>query len=192
MGLVRRIATALTLFAISLPCDAQDPFSQIEIRLQGSLNMGAADLQEYWQLARGGKLSIGTPFYAGDWGVSLAIHRFNPSSDVPGFGALWIGSWWGINIDAHPKVSVKPMIGIGNYRMSFDDSATTFSGESSESDFVGNLGMLILFDAGRRWFVFSEAEYLTVQTSPRMNLWFLSAGIGLRIKSGEVLKALLE
>jgi len=190
--LVSRIIFMLTLMAICLPCSAQDPFSELEFRFQGSQNVGPNDLRGYWQLARGGKVSVSTPFYAGNWDLSIAIHRFNASSEVPGFGALWIGSGWGINFSVHPKVTVRPMIGIGNYRMSFDDSAITFSGESSESDFARNLGMVISFDTGHRWFVFSQAEYLVVHTKPRLNLWFLSIGIGLRMPSGEFIRAILK
>lgn len=192
MGLVRRIYLTLTLLVGSVPCVAQDPFSELEFHLQGSQNLGPNVLDGQWQMGRGAKVSVSTPFYLGNWDMNFAIHRFNALSDVPGFGALWVSSGWGINVRLHPRLTIKPSLSIGNYRMSFDDSTTTFSGESSESDFVGSLAMLISFDVGRRWFLYSQAEYLMVQTTPRINLWFLSTGIGFRVPTGKHIKAILE
>lgn len=189
---MRGILCILILIVISLPCFAQDPFSELEIRVHATQNV-KHNFQEYqWNLARGVKASLGTPFYAGQWDVTIAIHRFHSSGGVPGFGALWISSAWYPMVSLHPSVTIKPMIGVGNYRMSFDDTVTSFSGESSESEFVGHLGMMISFDISQKWFIFTDLEYLRVQTQPLMHLWFCSAGIGFRWKASELIKTILE
>ena len=176
----------------SLPSFAQDPFSELELRVHGTQNVRHNFQEDPWNLARGMKVSLGTPFYAGQWDVTIGIHRFHSSGKVPGFGALWISSAWHPMVSLSPRVTLKPTIGIGNYRMSFDDAGSRFSGESNESDFVSNLGLMITYDLNQQWFVFTEAEYLRVQTQPLMHLWFCSVGVGFRWKALEFVKTILE
>ncbi|MCY4224504.1 MAG: hypothetical protein OXF06_06670 [Bacteroidetes bacterium] len=176
----------------SLPSFAQDPFSELGLRLHATQNVRHNLSKDQWNLARGVKLSLGTPFYVGEWDVTIGIHRFHSSGRVPGFGAIWISSAWHPKISVSPRITLKPTIGIGNYRMSFDDAVSSFSGESSESDFVSNLGVMISFDISQQWFLFSEAEYLRVQTQPLMHLWFCSVGIGFRWKASEFIKTILD
>lgn len=171
---------------------AQAPFSRLELRVRGTHNVNRNLLHQYWHPASGLILSAATPFYAGDWEANVGVHRFNGSAGVPGFGALWISSGWRIKIPVTTRIRLNPGIGLGNYRMSFDESVTSYSGERRESDFVGNIGVLASLDLGRQWFLFGQAEYLRVQTRPLMRLWFISVGIGLQVNTGEFLKTLLE
>jgi len=189
---VRQLLTTLVLILAAVPGFAQAPFSTLEFRTLGSLNINQSLLHTRWHPARGIKWSIATPFYAGDWDINLGIHRFDASADVPGFRALWISSGWGFEVPVHTRITLKQVIRIGNYRMSFDDASTSFSGESSESDFVGSAGVLGSFKFSHKWFLFAETEYLRVQTQPLMHLWFTSAGIGYRIQTGKTVKTFLE
>lgn len=182
----------LPLTFITVSCLAQVPFSRLALRIQGTQNVNQSRLHDYWHPASGMKVSASTPFYTGDWEVSLGIHRFNNSTDVPGFGALWISSGWALKVPVTHRMMLNPGISIGNYRMSFDESVTGYSGEQSESDFVSSIGVLASLDLGRRWFVFSQAEYLRVQTQPLMHLWFVSAGVGVQMDMGRILQTLLE
>ncbi len=192
MGFVRYTLVILTLILITADCLAQAPFSRLELRIQGTQNVNRNLLHNYWHPASGVKVSAATPFYAGDWEVNLGVHRFNGSAEAPGFGALWISSGWRLKIPVTTRIRLKPGIGFGNYRMSFDESVTGYSGERRESDFVGSIGMLASLDVGRRWFLFGQAEYLRIQTQPLMRLWFISAGIGLKVNTGKFLQTLLE
>ena len=189
---MKRTLSTLILSLTAIAGFAQEPFSTLELRIQGSRNLNRNILHERWHPASGAKLSVSTPFYAGEWEMNFGFHRFNASTNVPGFGALWINSGWRARIPVHAKVALKPAISIGNYRMSFDDSAFTYAGESSESDFAGSIAMLASLDLSRQWFVFGEAEYLRIQTSPRMHLWFASIGFGFRIQSGKLARTFLE
>ncbi len=189
---MRHLLAILSLMLITADCLSQAPFSRLEFRVQGTHNVNRSLLHDYWHPASGVKMSAATPFYAGDWEVNLAVHRFNGSAGVPGFGALWISSGWGLTIPVTHRIRLKPGIGIGNYRMSFDESGTGYSGERRESDFVGSIGLLASLNIGRRWFLFSQAEYLRVQIQPLMHLWFLSMGIGLEMNMGNLLQTLLE
>lgn len=189
---MRHTLAILILICLAAPSLAQEPFSGLEFRIQGTRNVNRTLLHDYWHPAAGAKLSIATPFYAGDWEIHLGVHRYNATADAPGFGVLWISSGWGINIPLTDRITLKPGLGAGNYRMSFDEPVTGYSGEQSESDFAGNVGMLMALSIGRKWFVFSQAEYLRVQTRPLMHLWFISAGIGLQVNTGEFLKTFLE
>ena len=189
---MRYILATLTLILITADCLAQVPFSRLELRVQGTQNVNRNILHDYWHPASGVKVSAATPFYVGAWEVNLGVHRFNGSAEAPGFGALWISSGWRLNIPVTQQIRLKPGIGFGNYRMSFDESVTGYSGERRESDFVGSIGMLASLDVGRRWFLFSQAEYLRVQTQPLMRLWFVSAGIGLQVNTGKFLQTFLE
>ncbi len=187
-----RPLTILVLLAVAAPCVAQDPFSSLEIRVQATQNVNQNILHDHWHSGRGMKASLITPFYFGDWGISLGVHRFDTRSDVPGFGALWISSDWGVKLPLGYRFALTPMIGIGNYRMSFDTAVTTFSGESSESDFVSSASLQASLRINRKWFLFGQAEYLRVQTRPLIQLWFGSAGIGYQMETGRLLKAILE
>ena len=189
---MRHTLAILTLILVAADCLAQAPFSRLEFRVQGTHNVNRSLLHDYWHPASGIKMSATTPFYAGEWEVNLGIHRFNGSAEVPGFGALWISSGWRLKIPVTHRINLKPGIGFGNYRMSFDESGTGYSGERRESDFVGSIGVLASLDVGRRWFLFGQAEYLRVQTQPLMRLWFISAGIGLHVNTGKLLQTLLE
>ncbi|MCY4205046.1 MAG: hypothetical protein OXE92_04890 [Bacteroidetes bacterium] len=189
---MRYILTTLALVLITSSSSAQAPFSNLEFRIQGSHNVNRSRLYDNWHPASGMKLSVSTPFYTGDWEMSLGFHRFNASTDVPGFGALWISSGWGLKIPVHTRITIRPIIHIGNYRMSFDDSATTYSGESSESDFVGGARILTSFNISRKWFLFGETEYLRVQTQPLMHLLFISVGVGFQVQTGNFVKIFLE
>ncbi len=187
----RTIGTLILLFATANSL-AQDPFSKLEIRVRGTQNVNRTILHENWHPARGVKISLGTPFYAGEWELSLGIHRFNASSDVPGFGALWISSNWGIRIPIGSRFHLKPALAIGNYRMSFDDSGLGFRGENNESEFVGSTEIMGTFEFVRNWFLFGGVEYLRIQTTPLMRLWFSSVGIGVQIPSTGRMKKILE
>ena len=189
---MRYTLTPLILSLVAAPSLAQEPFSTLEFRIQGSRNVNQTLLHDHWDPASGIKLSVATPFYAGDWEINLGFHRFNASSDVPGFGALWINSGWRTKIPIHTRIILKPAISIGNYRMSFDDSATSHVGESSESDFVGSAGILVSFNISSKWFLFGEAEYLRIQTQPLMHLWFTSIGVGFQLQTGKHVKTFLE
>lgn len=184
--------TILVLLAVAAPCLAQDPFSSLEMRIQATQNVNQNILHDHWHPGRGMKASLVTPFYFGDWGISLGVHRFDARSDVPGFGALWISSDWGVRLPFGYRFALTPAVGIGNYRMSFDDAVTTFSGESSESDFVSSASLRASLRIGRDWFLFGQAERLLVQTRPLMELWFASAGVGYQMEAGRLLKAILE
>lgn len=182
----------LLLILIEVPSYAQAPFSRLDLSVRAVQNVNRTVLHEYWQPAKGIKISIATPFYAGDWEVHFGVHRFNASTDAPGFGALWISSGWGIRIPLGDQIILKPSVAIGNYRMSFDDSGTRYSGESSESDFVGSMGLMLSYTIGKTWYVFGQSEYLRIQTQPLMHLWFVSAGIGIQVPSGNLVQTLLE
>ena len=189
---MRRTLLTLLLILIGAPSHAQAPFSRLDFSVRAVQNVNRSALHEYWQPAKGIQVSIATPFYAGDWEVHLGVHRFNASADVPGFGALRISSGWGLRIPLRYGIALRPAVTLGNYRMSFDDSGTRYSGESSESDFVGSLGVMLTYTVGKTWYVFGQSEYLRIQTQPLMHLWFVSAGIGIQVPSGKLVQTLLE
>ena len=188
-----RVALFTLIFiASAASCLAQTPFSELDIRIQGTQNVNRTVLHENWKPARGWKFSLSTPFYAGDWEIHLGIHRFNASSPTPGFGVLWISSGWGNKIPVTRRITLHPSIAIGNYRMSFDDSGLESLSESNESDFVASVAILISFDIGDKWFLFGAADYLRIQTYPLMRLWFTSAGIGFRLQTGRRIQTFLN
>ncbi len=189
---MRRTIGTLILLFVTATSLAQAAFSSLELRVQGTQNVNRTILHENWHSARGVKISLGTPFYAGDWELNLGLHRFNASTDVPGFGALWINSGWGIRIPVGNWLILKPTLGIGNYRMSFDDSGLGFRGENNESEFVGSVEILGSVEFIHNWFLFGGVEYLQVQTTPLMRLWFASVGVGVQIPSTGRMKDFLE
>ena len=189
---MKYILSALFLTLSATSSLAQSPFSRVQFRIQGTQNINRTHLHDYWHRARGLKISLATPFYVGHWEINLGIHRFDASADVPGFGALWLSSGWGVTVPVNSRIRLTPVLGAGNYQMSFDESVEGFSGESTESDFAGSLGVMASVDLGRNWFGFGQAEYLRIQTQPLMHLWFISVGVGREIETGRLIKFFLE
>ena len=189
---MKNILSTLFLVLSTVPSFAQAPFSRLQFLIQGGQNINRTYLHDYWHRASGLKVSLATPFYAGHWEVGLGIHRFDASANVPGFGALWISSGWGFTIPVTDRIHLTPVLGAGNYQMSFDESGGGFSGENTESDFAGSLGLMASVYLSRNWFGFTQAEYLRIQTQPLMHLWLISVGIGRESDAGRLIKIFLE
>ena len=192
---IRTLLLLLCAAALSaMPVQAQqgtEAFSTVELRLGGTSNVNRNFLHEFWQSGTGVEAALATPFYVGFLELGTAIHRYEADQDVPGFGALWLYTGWGLGVDVADRFRLDGSARLGNYRMSFDD-ASEFAGVATENELGVMLNARLAVRLVGPVSVYASGSYLQAYTFLRLKLWYASAGLSIRTPSPDWLKNILQ
>ena len=168
------------------------PFSELEFRSIAVMNLdNGEDFHQYWKPGTGVGFSVKTPFYAGNAELGLHYHAYDSYNlGVPPMVGFQAFVGWGYPLTLGP-ISFEPGIRAGNYRMIFDDASTAFRSESDESEFSGTL-LLGAELRATQWLLLNlEASPTAVMTYNRLYLYYIGAGVSVRIKTGARLQEVL-
>ena len=191
--------SCLLLFILALtpllPAQAQqrtEPFSTVDLRVNGTSNVNRNFLHAFWKPGTGVDGSIATPFYLGFIEFGGAIHRYNADRDVPGFGALWLYAGWGLGADVADRLRLESSARIGNYRMTFDTAETEFAGVANESELAMMVNARVAVRMVGPVSVYVSGSYMQAYTFIRLKLWYASAGLSFRLTTPDGLKDFLQ
>ncbi len=192
---MRRCLLLGILLLASGPALAQrtEPFSWVELRTSGALNVNRNFLHTYWQPGFGGEVSVATPFYLGYAELGGALHRYPVERfDVPAFTAVLVYAGWGLNVDVADRLRLEGGLRVGNYRMSFEDVESPFAGVKNESELALLVNARVAVRPVGPVSVFVGGSYMKAFTFLRLNLWYASAGVSYRLRSPDWLRDFLR
>jgi hypothetical protein len=197
--MVRFALLGMVLLAACLPttppacAQGTEAFDWVEIRMAGAQNVNRNFLHEFWTPDPGGEFSVATPFYFGYAEFGGAYHRYRMDhADVPDFDAVLVYAGWGLDLEVARRLRLEAGLRAGNYRMSFDDKDIPFAGVRHESELALLVNARVaLRPVGPVW-LYVGGSYMKVFTFLRLNLWYASAGLSMRLHSPDWLKDFLR
>ena len=187
-----RALTVMVLGMTSVAALAQEPFTTIEVRASGTANINRNLLHTWWQGGWGANLVVSTPFYRGTFEFGSTVHRYDSKRDTPGFGALMVQAGWSPVEVSVESIAVRPIVRLGNYRMSFDPAEQGDAGADAESELVTGLGLGLSRPLSEALSLHGGIDYLRIHTRPFLHLWYVSLGVGMQFESSRLLRRLLE
>lgn len=199
---LRPLRNALALVAVCLATGslgagaacaqaAQEPFSHVAFR--GSLATTVRHNASYahWRRGYGPAFSAATPFHAGDIEAGVALHRYAAAlRNTPSWYAWFTFVGWGVRHTSPGSWSVYGGLRAGMYHMDFDED--TFRGVRKEKEFALALVSRIDLHLSRDLRLFVEGHVMQAYTLPRFRAGGLTGGVGLRARTPDWLRGLLE
>jgi hypothetical protein len=132
-----------------------------------------------------------TPFYTGSVNAGLRFESFSGRShDLPSFSSLFVTLGWGTQWEGKHQSVHEFGTEIGNFFMVFDED--TFSGTRKESEIGLALYYRIRMRLSDRMGVFVRASYTHVLTNIRIDLFHITTGVVVRMKTPSLIKRVLE
>ena len=99
--------------------------------------------------------------------------------------ALLLFAGWGWHYQWRRFATVQATARLGNYRMSFDGAEDTYAGVSAESELAYGAGGGLSLRVAGPVSLYGRVDRLRVQTRPVLDLWYVSAGLRVRLRAGE-------
>ena len=168
-----------------------EPFDTLDLRVGLSRNVSSDQLLSSWNPGLSLSAGASTPFYAGSVNAGLRFESFSARShDIPSFSSLYLRLGWGILWDGKQQSVHEFGTEIGNFFMVFDED--TFSGSRKESEIGLALYYHIRMRVSDRMGVFVRASYTHVLTNIRIDLFHITTGMVVRMKTPSWMKRILE
>ena len=168
---------------------AREPFSHVAFR--GSLATTVRHNASYahWRRGYGPAFSATTPFHAGDIEAGVALHRYAAAlRNTPSWYAWFTFVGWGARHTSPGSWSVYGGFRAGMYHMIFDEEP----GDEEEKEFALALVSRIDLHLSRDLRLFVEGHVMQAYTLPRFRAGGLTGGVGLRVRTPDWLRGLLE
>ncbi len=145
----------------------------------------------HWRRGYGPAISAATPFHAGDIEAGVALHRYAAAlRNTPSWYAWFTFVGWGARHTSPGSWSLYGGLRAGMYHMDFDEK--TFRGVRKEKEFALALVSRIDLHLSRDLRLFVEGHVMQAYTLPRFRAGGLTGGVGLRARTPDWLRGLLE
>ncbi len=154
------------------------PFQTISISADYLNNSNRNIFHNYWKPANGIDLNTKTEFY---WGkIELGAQLFSvkaQNTEQPDFIAVNMYIGWGLELKLSSKLFLNSSFTVGNYYMNFDDNNIDVN-LKSESELYFGLKTGLKYNLGNNYFVNISGRYQIIYTFHRIELSYISIGLG--------------
>ena len=194
MTMAFRSVAAAAFMVLACPHEsaAQVMFSTTTVDVSWTSNVHGGLLHQYWKPGHGLEINVATTLGAGFLEAGIAGQRYEPLADVWGFGALWLYSGWGAQLQGPYGVTLAGSARLGVFRMTFDNIDFDFAGVANESEMARMFRSTLSIPIAGAVSLAVSASHLRVYTFQRMSLWFASAGLSYTFSTPARIKTFLR
>ncbi len=154
------------------------PFKTISISVNYLQNSNRNMFHRYWKPANGFDLLAGSEFYFGqiELGAQISFIRAQ-NSQQPDYKSIYMYLGWGLEQKLISKLFLYSGFQLGHYYMNFDENNININ-LKSESEFGFGLKSGLKYFFGNNLFVTVSGRYQIIYTRHRIELSFVSIGLG--------------
>jgi hypothetical protein len=153
-------------------------FKTISISANYLQNNNRNMFHNYWKPANGLEIQGETEFYG--WKVELGTQFFSVKAkniEQPDFMAVNICIGWGLEQKISSKLFLNSSFTVGNYLMNFNDDDIDVN-LKSESEFSFGIKAGFKYNIGKNMFINLSGRYQVIFTYHRIELSYISIGLG--------------
>jgi hypothetical protein len=178
------------LLTTSLSAQTGQPFQQLEIGAQYSLNTNHNEFHQYWQSQDAWHFYTSSPFYWGQIQVGIHYQPFSAINAESNFQNIYIYSAWGVQLELPLQLRWFNSLGFGTVIMHFNAENSPHLRYENELAISFHTNMTVPIFRG--FTVNLAAWHQIIYTYKQIGLSYLSIGCSFRLNTPKFIKNILQ